>query len=390
VVGEIALSVLLVTGAGLFLRSFNRLLAEDPGFPTENLYFARFSLPAAEYSPEGAVVFFDQLLERARGLPMVSRATLVNRPPLLWTDQGGRFHIEGRQAAPSGPLCCMADPVAVGEDFFGTMGVPLIRGRLLEPADHDIDAPPVVVVDQSAATRWWPGEDPVGRRVRAGSEDAPWMTVVGVVENVVFDGPGEVWPHFYIPHNPTARSHPFLTLSTYLTIRAGRDLQALPEEIRGIVREMSPNLAIANTYTMDEIMDQAVARPRFITSVLAFFSVVALILGAVGVYGVVSYGVALRAGEIGIRRALGAERRQVSIMILRQGLVLTLMGLVLGLAGSLAVARVIGGFLHGVSATDPLTYLMVAGGIVLVAFLASYIPARRAGGIDPLDALRME
>ena len=207
---------------------------------------------------------------------------------------------------------------------------------------------------------------------------------------MTYDGPGEFWPTHYMSHNRTAESAGFLTRSSYLMVRTtGTPGLALPA-IREIVHGMDPALAIAGSYSMSEVMDGAVARPRFIMSILSVFALVALILGAIGIYGVMSYGVALRAGEIGIRRALGAEEREVVTMILKQGLTLTVLGLVLGLAGALVGTRILEGFLHEVSPTDPMTFVVVAGGIVLVASLASYFPARRASGVDPLEALKVE
>jgi len=390
VVAEVAFGVLLVIGAGLMVRSFQRLLAEDPGFETENLLFARFTLPAADYEPEEAVAFFDQLLEGTRGLPTVANATLMSRPPLRWEDQNGRFHIEGRSVAASGPMCCVASPVTVGDEYFETLGLSLIQGRLLGPGDHSIDAPSAVVIDEAAAERWWPGEDPLGQRIRLGNEDTPWSSVVGIVGNITFDGPGELWPHFYHAHNGTARTHPFLTLSTYLTVRTAGNPSDVLGSVRQVVYDLNPNLAIAGSYTMEEVMAEAVARPRFIMSILSVFACVALILGAIGIYGVMSYGVALRAGEIGIRRALGAGSGEVVGMVLRQSLVLTGLGALIGLGGAFAGTRTLAGFLHEVSPTDPLTFLAVAVGICVVALLATLVPARRASGVDPLEALRAE
>ena len=390
VVAEIGFSVFLVVGAGLLIRSFQGLLSENPGFNTQNLHFASFSLPAGAYPPEGAVIFFDELLNRTRALSNVSQATLLNRPPMLWEDQSGRFHIEGRPAAPTGPLCCLADPISVGDGFFETMGVSIVRGRTLTAEDHDIDADLVVVVDEAAAAQWWPGEDPIGGRIRMGSEEGPWMRVVGVAENITFDGPGQEWPHVYAPHNPTARSLPFVTSSTYLTVRTTQDSRSVAPEIRTLARELDGDLAVANTYSMAEIRRSAVARPRFVMSVLSVFGLVALALGAIGVYGVISYSVAVRAPEIGIRRAVGADAGEITLMILRQGLALALFGLALGLTAAAGATRLFTGFLHEVSPVDPVTFLLVGVGTMLVAFLASYIPARRAGGVDPLVALRVE
>jgi hypothetical protein len=284
----------------------------------------------------------------------------------------------------------MGDPVVVGEGFFEAVGLPLVRGRYLEAGDHDTGAPPVLVVDQAAVDRWWPGEDPVGQRVRFGSTDAPWSTVVGIVGNVTFDGPGELWPHFFGSHNGTAVTAPFVTRSTYLTLRTiGSPRNAVPG-IQEVVRGLDPDVAIASVVTIDEVLGQAVARPRFIMTLLSVFAAVAMALGAIGMYGVISYGVALRSGEMGIRRALGAQGWQVVRLVLRQGLFLTVLGVSLGLAASFAGSRVIEGFLHEVSPTDPATYLLVAVGVMAVAGLAAFVPARRASGADPLDALRIE
>jgi predicted permease len=390
VVAEVALSVLLVIGAGLMIRSFQGLLAEDPGFETENLMFARFTLPAAEYEPVEATVFFDQLLAQTRSLSSVEGATLTSRPPLLWDDQDGRIHIEGRPPAASGPLCCLSSYVVVGDDFFDVMGLTPVRGRLLGPEDHEIDGPASIVIDEASAARWWPGEDPIGKRVSMAADDSPWSIVVGVVPSLTYDGPGEHWPTHYMSHNQTAAGPAFLTRSSYLTVRTTVDpMQVLPA-IRDVVRGLDPNLAIAGTYTMEDIQGRAVARPRFIMSVLSIFAGVALVLGAIGIYGVMAYGVALRAGEIGIRRALGAGSHAVLGMVLGQGLVLTGLGVALGLMGAAVGSRLLEGFLHEVSPTDPLTYLLVGAGVMAVALAATYPPARRAGGVDPLEALRAE
>jgi len=283
----------------------------------------------------------------------------------------------------------MASRVVVGEGLFETLGIPLLRGRLLEPGDHRVEAPDVVV-DQAAADRWWPGEDPVGQRVRLGTETSPWHEVVGVVGNVAYDGPGVVWPTYYVSHARTPESAPFQAFSTYLAVRTTGDPEPLVPALRQVVREMDPSLAIAGSFTMEEVMGMAVARPRFVLSLMGLFSALALALAAIGVYGVMAYGVALRRGEMGIRRALGAEEAQVLRMVLGQGLRLAGVGLILGLAAAGAGTRVLAGFLHEVSPTDPLTFVVVGVGVVAVALLASWLPARRAGGVDPIDALRSD
>jgi ABC-type antimicrobial peptide transport system permease subunit len=279
----------------------------------------------------------------------------------------------------------------VGEGFFETMGVALVDGRLFQSEDHLIGGGAgSVIVDQAAAERWWPGENPIGQNVVFGSTDAPWNTVVGVVENVTYDGPGEVWPTFYTTHNLAVEQAPFVARSSYLVVRVGGSEVPVLPAIRQIVAELDPGMAIANTYTMKGILDTAVARPRFIMSVISLFAVVALILGAIGIYGVLAYGVARRAGEIGIRRALGAQESDMVLMILKQGLALTGFGLVLGLGTAFAGSRFLQAFLHGVAPTDPFTFAAVVVGISLVALAASYVPARRASGVDPLEALKLE
>jgi putative ABC transport system permease protein len=387
VVIEVALSVLLVVGAGLMVRSFRNLIAEDPGFNTEKLLFASFSLPAAEYSPEEAIVFYDRLVEGTRALTGVVGASLISRPPLLWDDQNGRFHIEGRPVTATAPLCCVGSLVGVGEQLHELLRIPLSRGRLFEPEDHRPGTPLVALVDEAAATRYWAGEDPIGKRIRWGNEDDPWMEIVGVVGSVTYDGPGIEFPTYYFPAN---QAPPFAIRSRYLALRTAGDPGAMVGQVRELVRTLDPGQALAGTFTMEEIQTRSLARPRFVMTLLTLFAGVALALGAIGIYGVISYGVALRAGEIGIRRALGAEEREVVGMVLKQGLGLTVAGLFLGLAGALAGTRILTGFLYGVSPSDPPTYLAVAGVILGVAGLAAFFPARRAGRVDPLEALRVE
>ena len=207
--------------------------------------------------------------------------------------------------------------------------------------------------------------------------------------NVTYDGPGVVWPTFYMPFAQTARTHPFITLSSYLVLRTADDPAGVVPGLRQVVREMDPGLAIAGTFTLDEVMARAVARPRFVLSLMGLFAVLALALADIGIYGVMAYGVALQRSEIGIRRALGAEEWEVLGMVLRQGLTLAGTGMALGLVGAAAGTRILESFLHEVSPTDPLTFAIVALGVIAVALLATWLPARRAGGVDPLEALRV-
>jgi ABC-type antimicrobial peptide transport system permease subunit len=211
--------------------------------------------------------------------------------------------------------------------------------------------------------------------------------VIGVVSSVTYDGPGLEFPTLY---NPANQSPGFAIRTRYLVVKTERDPGAMVEGVRQVVRTLDPSQAIASTFTMEHIQGRTLARPRFILTLFGVFAGVALVLGAIGIYGVISYGVALRAGEIGIRRALGAEEGEVMGMILKQGLGLTGVGVALGLVGGVVGTRILTGFLYGVSPTDPLTFLAVAGVILGVAALAAFFPARRASGVDPLEALRVE
>jgi predicted permease len=388
VVAEIALSIVLVVGAGLMIRSFRVLLAEDAGFETEGLVFAQFSLPAADYTPDEAVVFFDRLLSEAASLPGVADASLISRPPLLYGDQNGRFHIRGRPVAAASPMCCIGDPVVVGAGLFELLGVPLLRGRVFDANDHRVDGGGVAVVDQALADRYFPGEDPLGQGLRIGSDESPYVTVVGVVGNVTFDAPGESFPHLYIPHNPTARGAHFLTRSTWLAARTTVGAAELVPRLRERVATLDPRLAIAQVTTMDELERSAVAVPRFVMTLLSVFGLIALLLGAIGVYGVIAQGVASRSAELGIRRALGAGGDAVVSLVVREGAVLAVLGIALGVPAALALSRLLGGLLHEVSPADPWTYAWVAVVVAVVASLATLLPALRANRIDPLEALR--
>jgi predicted permease len=387
VVGEIALSIVLLVGAGLMVRSFHALISEDGGFDPQGLVFASLSLPAADYEPQEATVFFDRLLEGTRALPGVVGASLVSRPPLLYFEQGGRFQIEGRPVAAASPLCCIADPVIVGEGFFELLDVPLLRGRLFDANDHRVDAPPVVIVDQAAADRYWPGEDPLGQGVSLGGPGL-YAKVIGVVGNVTFDGPGETWPHIYGRHNPTSSGAHFLTRSSWLTVKAEGDPTAVVPQVRALISQLDPRLAIARVRTMEDLEANAVAVPRFIMTLLSVFAAVAFLLGMIGVYGVISQGVASRTTELGIRRALGARGDAVTGMVVREGAGLALQGVVTGLLAALGLSRLIRSFLYQVSPSDFWTYGVVAVLVAIVGLAATLIPARRASRIDPLEALR--
>jgi putative ABC transport system permease protein len=387
VVTEIALAVLLVVGAGLTVKSFWRLFHEDPGFRKDNLLVAQFSLPASQYTTERAVAFYSELVERVEALPRVEGAATASRPPILYDRSQSRFHIDGWSRAQAGEFCCTASSVGVSEGAFETLGIPLIRGQL---PDDVAGTQPVAVVDERLASQFWPGEDPIGQRIRFAATDGPWHTVVGIVGNVRYDGLDEENPTFYFAYERWPEIVHFMLGSMSIVVRTSGDPEAVAGPLRDLVRSLDPNLVILRMKTMDDIVSASVAEPRFLMSALGAFAAIALLLGMIGVYGVVSHGVAQRTSEIGIRVALGAQSHEVVALVIRQGMVTALIGAGIGLAAALAATRVMTELLHDVSPTDPGTLGLVSAAVVLVALLASYVPARRASRVDPLEALRVE
>jgi predicted permease len=385
VVGETALAIVLVVGAGLVAKSFWRLLREDPGFRTDNLLTAYFSLPATDYPRDQAVDFFARLIERVEALPGVERAAMASRRPITSDRSNGRFHIEGWEVAQSSPSCCTASPVTAGSGMFETLGISLVRGRFLDESDRS-DAPLGAVVDEVLARTYWPNDDPIGKRI-GWTAEGEYFTVVGIVRHAQFDGVGTQNPTLYHPYQQ-APEHIARTMA--ILIRTTRDPVAVVEPFRDVVRSLDPSVPIIGLSTMDEILSRSVAPQRFMMLLLGVFALLALALGAIGVYGVMAYGVAQRRHEIGIRMALGARGGEVTRMVLREGAVLTVAGVAAGLGVALALSRVMSGFLFEVSATDPGTLFGVALIMLAVGLLASYLPARSASRHDPLSALRVE
>ncbi len=386
-VSEVALAIVLVIGAGLMAKSFRSLLQQEPGFQTGGLLYARFSLPAARYTAEEAVQFFSRLTEEVSGLPGVRSSTTVSRPPLLGGRAWTRFHEPGDEA-PDGEGNT-ASAITAGAGLFATLGIPLRQGRLLNEADR-VGTEHVVVVNEEMARRYWPREDPLGKRIRFANTEGPFHRVVGVVGNVTFEELGAENPTFYHPYEQVADWISFLSRTMTLVVRTEGDPLAVARPVREVARALDPNLPIVWIRTQDDITAASVARPRFIMTLLGVFAVVALLLAAVGVYGVISHGVAQRVNEIGIRMALGADGSSVAWLVVRQGLMLALVGVAVGLAFALVSTRVMAGFLFDVSTTDPWIFAGVSVVVAGVALVATYLPARRASRVDPLVALRVE
>ncbi len=399
VAAEVALSLVLLIGAGLMIRSFIRLMEVDPGFKPENVLTAEINLPRSNYTDNQKVTaFYQQVLERVRALPGVQSVGASSILPLTGTNQGSDFFIEG-QPPPPPDKQNQTYHRAVSSDYFQAMGIAVLEGRAFTEQDHR-DAPRVAVVNESMARRFWPGENPVGKRLALSLEalkfpkpNAPpvfdiagaMREIVGVVKDVRHDGLNtQPEPELFIPY----LQRPVREMS--IAVRVAGDPASLASLVRREVLAIDPNQPVANIRTMSQLLSDSVAKSRFNFLLLALFAGVALLLAAVGIYGVVSYLVTQRTREIGIRLALGAERRDIVKLVTGQGLLPVVMGMVIGLVASLALTRLMESLLYEVSATDPWTFAEVSLLLVLVAMLACYIPARRAARVDPMEALRYE
>lgn len=389
VVSEVALAVVLLVGAGLLVRSFQRLRGVDLGFKTDNLLTMRMELPLPKYQKaETRAAFYGELLRRVDEIPGVESAGMISFLPLSTSGMKFNFSVEGR-AMPGDANLPFALYRSVSPDYFRATGIPLQRGRFFDTHDA-ADTQPVAVVNRKLAEQFWPGEDPTGKRLKVGPPDAPnpWATVVGVVGDVRQNGfYGEQQFELYVPYAQERRSW---VAPRDLVVRTRGDAASIAGAVRQAVWAVDKDQPVSNVRTMDQVFAAAIARERFQMLLLTLFASLALVLACVGLYGVISYAVAQRTREIGVRMALGAQRSDVLRLVIRQGMVLTLAGLVLGTLGALAATRVMTDLLYGVTATDAITFISVAGLLLVVALLACYLPARRATKVDPLVALRYE
>jgi putative ABC transport system permease protein len=386
VVVEIATAIVLLVGAGLMIRSFWKLQHVAPGFDPQQVLTAQIALPSARYrEAQQITIFFEQLIEKVRNLPGVKRAGATSLLPLGGGWSRTSIAIEGRsemtdllpQARPR------IHPRIVTPDYFQAMGIPLISGRSLRSQD-DGQAPLVALINQTAAHRYWPGQNPLGQRVQIGG-GAPWREVVGIVGDVKHQGlESEINPEVYFPWAQSPQRN------ATLVVRANSNAASLASAIRGQMRELDKELPLSNVRTLEDVVRRSIAAPRSYTLLLALFAGIALALAAIGIYGVMAYSVAQRTHEIGVRLALGAQAGDMLKLVIRQGMGLTLIGLTIGLIASLALTRLMEALLFGVSATDPWTFLGIAALLVGVTLLASYLPARRATKVDPMVALRYE
>jgi putative ABC transport system permease protein len=385
VVAEMAIAVVMLTGAGLMIRSFARLQEVDPGFKPERIMSVNLALPGSKYkeSPQ-LTAFFEQLLGRVSALPGVESAAAVSALPLGGGGDVLAFVVEGRPAPPPEQVLD-AEYRVVTPDYFATMGIPLARGEGIT-ARHAAGSPAVVVVNETMAHRHWPGEDPIGKRINLGNpETAPWRTVIGVVRDIRHEGLDKVpYPQMYSPYAQFPRR------SMTLVARAAADPLGLAPGVRREVAALDKDLPLYNVRTMEQVVAESVARQRFTMLLIAVFAGVGLLLASVGIYGVISYTVSQRRHELSVRLALGAQARDIVRMVVGQGMLLALGGIGAGLAAAFLLTRVMASLLYGVSATDPLTFALVPLALAGVALLASLIPARRATRVDPAGALRYQ
>ena len=381
VTAEIALAMVLLIGAGLLLQSFRRLQQVEPGFEPRHVLTAQLILPEAKYAEAGkAGIFFDQLLQRARNLPGVQAAGLTTQLPLR-DGNDTYFKIEGRPFKDPNRQATAFNP-EISHDYFRAIGIPLLKGRAFTEQETKQPARTVIINDRFAQT-YFPGEDPLGKRLIIDDGQPLTCEIIGVAGNIKqFSLLGQFFPMMYLPRLNTGRGT--------LVLRTTGEPAALAAAIRAAVQAIDPEQPIANLQTMEQILNNTVAEPRFRTWLLGLFALLALGLAALGIYGVMSYTVAQRRHEIGIRMALGAGTRDVLSLVIKQGAKTALAGLCLGLASALCLTWLLRGLLFGVTATDPLTFTGVALLLLCVTLAACWLPARRAARVDPLLALRGE
>jgi putative ABC transport system permease protein len=378
VVSEIALALMLTVFAGLVIQTFKNLVNIDPGFKPENVVTMQLSLHPSRYAgPPQIKDFYQRALESIEAQPGVVAAGATNNLPL--TGGGGytKIYLEGKQDTK--PQEVMTGIQIATPDYFRAMGVSFLAGRDFT-AQEDL----VLIVNETTAKKFWPGENPLGKRVRF-QPNADWATVVGLVADMKALG---------LTAEP--RTEMFLPLGQdtfrvgFVVVRTNAGAEAMVPSLRAAVLTIDKNIAIFNVKTAEKLVSDSIAQPRFNMVLLGIFAGLALILASVGIYGVMSYFVTQRTQELGVRIALGAQRRDIFSLVLKQGIILALIGVGIGLAGAIGLSKALASVLYGVSATDPVTFISVAVIMVAVALLACFFPARKATKVDPLTAMRYE
>jgi putative ABC transport system permease protein len=387
VIAEVAISFLLLIGAGLLINSFMHLRNLDPGFRADHLLALQVDLSETKYpDTPRRVAFFDEVVRRVQALPGAKSVAIAGNLPFTYNGDSGPIGVEG---IPDPPPDQHPDVIyrAIGPGYFSTMGIPLVRGRDFNEQDN-LDTDMKVIVSEKTVHQYWPDTDPIGKRLKVGSTTAegPWRTVIGVVKDVrQNDFIAEPKMQMYFTYRQLRSLMP-----NALIVRTAVDPLSLATSVRNAIWAVDKDQTVANVDSMEHIVAGAVARQRFSMLLLAIFAAVALVLAAVGIYGVMSYSVAQQTREIGIRMALGAQRSDVLRMTVKQGLRLVGLGLVIGLVAAFILTRVMASLLFGISATDPLTFVTISLVLLAVAMLANYIPSVRAMKVDPMVALRYQ
>ncbi len=387
VVAEVALSLVLMIGASLLIRSYRALETTNIGFDSKGILSVRMSLPDVKYAaPAKRVAFYDALLARVRALPGVASAGAAQGIPFSGWDVQGDFTIEGRPAPKQGEEF-VSHYQTVTPDYFKAIGVPLLRGRWIADTDRDTSVR-VGVINETFAKRAFAGEDPIGKRVHFGGPDSkdPWITIVGIARDYRhYRLPQPMGPAMYASYFTDAYRSQTLAIRTSLA-----EPLALAAAVRGAIREVDADVPAYQVQTFEQVLSRSLWRQRLQGQVLGVFAVMALLLATVGIYGVISYTVAQRTREIGLRMALGASRSHVLALVVGQGARLAMLGVAIGIAGALALSHVVAGMLYGVQPTDLVTFIGVPAVLAAVAVVASYVPALRATKLDPVVALRNE
>jgi putative ABC transport system permease protein len=394
VIAEVALAATLVIVGGLLIRSFWLLQQVDPGFDAGHVLTFQIALPDARYPEEPQVVaFYQRLVDRLRALPGVESAAAAWGLPPKRDILANDTDFEGVPEPPNGPVHNVDYWQFVTHDYLKTLKIPVVNGRGFLPSDA-AGTPGVVLVNETAAKHFWPNQNPLGRRLRASAPPdvhPPWLTVVGVVKDVKQAGlEAETGTEVYFLQDQMPETLGGASDDMYLLVRTAGDPLSLVSAVRREVKALDPGLPLADVRSLEQVVFESVAQPRFITFMALLFAAVALALAAVGTYGVLSYSVEQRTQEIGVRMALGAQARQVLGMVLAQGALLVAVGVVLGVVLALALQRILAGMLFGVAPTDPIIFASVVVVLAAVALIACYLPARRATRINPLVALRYE
>ncbi|HEY2495736.1 MAG TPA: ABC transporter permease [Candidatus Angelobacter sp.] len=390
VVSEIALAMLLLVGAGLLFKSFERLSNVSPGFSTDHILIANIVRSPTAYSDRNVRLgFFDRLFEQVAALPGVRSVGAVSFLPVTGTGSALHFNIQGRP--PRSPQeYTIASYRAVSGGYLKTLGIPLMTGRWIEDRDRE-GTPAVVVINSSFARTYFPNQSPIGQHIQVGAvpdSSVPWMEIVGVVADVKQSLASESSSEMYVPFRQADQVLPVLTLS--LVVRTAGDPLAQTNVIRSVVHNIDPNQPVTAIRSMQENVAQSVSEPKFRTVLLSVFAGIALVLAAVGIFGVMAYSVAQRTRELGLRMALGASRGRVLQLVLANGVRLTLMGVVIGLVATFFLTRYVSSLLFNVPPFDPMTLVAVVAALIVISLCACYLPARRATLVDPIVALREE